>query len=90
MPITFLGLPKGDSSIGVGLLYSWIRHIEILSRIMILSHDIFQEEVVEFFEKAKSKGAYTVLCNRESPDGFFKSRQRDNEMKMFPVAYTVG
>jgi len=54
------------------------------------AHDIFQEEVVEFFEKAKSKGAYTVLCNRESPDGFFKSRQRDNEMKMFPVAYTVG
>tara|TARA_R110002074_G_scaffold344099_1_gene514514 strand:- start:2892 stop:4025 length:1134 start_codon:yes stop_codon:yes gene_type:complete len=55
-----------------------------------VAHDEFQEDVLGFLREAKSKGAYVLLSNRESPDAFFHNRKEDNQILTFDVKYTLG
>ena len=52
--------------------------------------DSFQETVIDFFMKAKEKGSYTLLSNRDWGDGFFEDRSKGNKVEYFEVTYTVG
>ena len=52
--------------------------------------DQFQEKVLKYHNTAASRGAHSMLCNRELDDGFFQERQGNNGMFHFDVTYTVG
>ena len=52
--------------------------------------DKFQEEVIDFFNKARHNGSYTFLSNRDWGDGFFEKRVGNNKIEYFDVTYTVG
>lgn len=52
--------------------------------------DYFQKKVIEFFNKARYNGSYTLLSNRDWGDGFFEKRVGENRLEYFDVTYTVG
>lgn len=52
--------------------------------------DKFQEKVIDFFNKARYNGSYTLLSNRDWGDGFFEERAGSSKIEYFDVTYTVG
>lgn len=54
------------------------------------SDDQFQQEVVNFLNECKKKGAYGLLSNRHIGDNFFVDRVLNNKIEYFDVTYTVG
>lgn len=54
------------------------------------SDDQFQEEVIDFLNVCKNKGAYCLLSNRHIDDNFFIDRLKDNQLEYFDVTYTAG
>jgi len=52
--------------------------------------DAMQNRVVDYLNKSASKGAYTLMSNRDVGDGFFEERKGNNELVYFDVVYTAG
>jgi len=52
--------------------------------------DLLQELVIDYLERARIAGAYVLLSNRDTGDGFFELRRGNNEMIYFDVTYTAG
>lgn len=53
--------------------------------------DEFQEDVVNYLKSSSSKGAYSMLSNRELGDDFFTNLCSDTcNIHTFDVSYTVG
>jgi DNA adenine methylase len=52
--------------------------------------DKMQNRVIDYLNKSASKGALTLMSNRDVGDGFFEDRQGDNKLVYFDVTYTAG
>lgn len=52
--------------------------------------DKHQIECIDFCKKAESNGDIVMLCNRDSADTFFTSRQGNLSIEYYPVTYTAG
>lgn len=52
--------------------------------------DRMQSRVIDYLNKSTSKGAYTLMSNRDVGDGFFEERKGTNELVYFDVTYTAG
>lgn len=52
--------------------------------------DEVQQRVVDFLNDSKELGAYTLMSNRDTGDGFFADRALDNHIVRFEVTYTAG
>lgn len=52
--------------------------------------DYFQNKVVDFLNKSRDNGSYTLLSNRDWGDDFFEKRAGSNKIEYFDVTYTVG
>lgn len=52
--------------------------------------DSFQQRVINFLNDCTSSGAYAIMSNRDTGDGFFEARSGDNEIQYFDVTYTAG
>jgi len=52
--------------------------------------DKMQNRVIDYLNKSASKGAFTLMSNRDVGDGFFENRQGDNKLVYFDVTYTAG
>ena len=52
--------------------------------------DEMQNRVIDYLNKSASKGALTLMSNRDVGDGFFEERQSNNKLVYFDVTYTAG
>ena len=52
--------------------------------------DKMQNRVIDYLNRSASKGALTLMSNRDVGDGFFEDRQGDNKLVYFDVTYTAG
>ena len=52
--------------------------------------DEMQNRVIDYLNKSTSKGAFTLMSNRDVGDGFFEERKGNNKLVYFDVTYTAG
>jgi DNA adenine methylase len=52
--------------------------------------DKLQEDVLDYFNAAKDKGAYVLFSNRDIGDEFWEQRLGNNQMIYIDVTYTAG
>jgi len=53
-------------------------------------NDQEQEKVIKLLNDLTVSGSYAIMSNRDVGDGFFESRQGDNDLVYFDVTYTAG
>ena len=52
--------------------------------------DEMQNRVIDYLNKSTSKGAFTLMSNRDVGDGFFEEKKGNNKLVYFDVTYTAG
>ncbi|MBT5638455.1 MAG: Dam family site-specific DNA-(adenine-N6)-methyltransferase [Candidatus Peribacter sp.] len=52
--------------------------------------DTLQQKVIKLLNDLTSAGSHVIMSNRDVGDGFFESRQGDNDLVYFDVTYTAG